>query len=135
MRYIISCENPHRHFIQIEFIVPVVTNNTMALQLPAWRPGRYTLQNLAKNVRAFAVYNEKGNALQFEKTSKDCWQVKSDGAKQVHVKYEYYANVLDAGSTFLDEFREWGSARRLSGLPEVAESRAMFRICRMVGLK
>ncbi len=75
----------------------------MQFQLPSWRPGRYTLQNFAKNVRAFDVYDEKGNALPFEKTSKDCWQVKTGGAKQVHVKYEYYANVLDAGSTFLDE--------------------------------
>jgi len=109
MRYIISCENPHRHFIQIEFIAPVGTNNTMALQLPAWRPGRYTLQNFAKNVRAFAVYDEKGNALPFEKTTKDSWTVRlpdpplGDKGGAVHVKYEYYANVLDAGSTFLDE--------------------------------
>jgi predicted metalloprotease with PDZ domain len=103
MRYIISCENPHRHFIQIEYIVPVATTDILSLQLPAWRPGRYTLQNFAKNIRAFAVYDEKGNALQFEKTSKDCWQVNTRGAKHVHVKYEYYANVLDAGSAFLDE--------------------------------
>lgn len=103
MRYIISCENPHRHFIRIEYIVSTGTNNILTVQLPAWRPGRYILQNFAKNVRAFAVYDENGNELQFEKTSKDSWQIKSETAKQVHVKYEYYANVLDAGSTFLDE--------------------------------
>ncbi len=103
MRYIISCENPHRHFIQIEYIVSTGINNILTVQLPAWRPGRYILQNFAKNVRAFAVYDENGNELQFEKISKDSWQIKSETAKQVHVKYEYYANVLDAGSTFLDE--------------------------------
>lgn len=103
MRYILSSENPHRHFIQIEFIVPVVSSDILTIQLPAWRPGRYTLQNFAKNIRAFAVYDEKGNALPFEKISKERWQVKAEGAKQVHVKYEYYANILDAGSTFLDE--------------------------------
>ncbi|MCG3165276.1 MAG: hypothetical protein POELPBGB_01038 [Bacteroidia bacterium] len=108
MRYIISCENPHRHYIQIEFIVSVGTNNTLTLQLPAWRPGRYTLQNFAKNVRAFNVYDEKGNALPFEKTTKDQWQITLNtplGGRGafVHVKYEYYANVLDAGSTYLDE--------------------------------
>ena len=107
MRYIISCENPHRHFIQIEYIVPVGATNTMQLQLPAWRPGRYTLQNFAKNIRAFAVYDENGNALPFEKTTKDSWTVRlltpSGGRGALHVKYEYYANVLDAGSTFLDE--------------------------------
>ncbi len=103
MRYIISCENQHRHFIQIEFIVPVGEADKLSLQLPAWRPGRYVLQNFAKNIRAFAVYDEKGNPLPFEKTSKDCWQVTINGSKQVHAKYEYYANILDAGSTFLDE--------------------------------
>ena len=103
MRYIISGENPHRHFLQIEFVVSNISGESLELQLPAWRPGRYVLQNFSKNIRAFAVYDEKGKSLSFEKITKDKWKVEIKNAKQVHVKYEYYANVLDAGSTYLDD--------------------------------
>lgn len=103
MRYIISCENPHRHFINIECIVKVTEDQTLNLQLPSWRPGRYMLQNFAKNIRAFAVYDQSGNSLPFEKVTKDSWVVTVSGATQVHVKYEYYANVLDAGSSYLND--------------------------------
>lgn len=104
-RYLISCENPHRHFLQIEFIVEKISGSELDLQLPAWRPGRYVLQNYAKNIRAFRVSDEKGNALPFKKITKDLWRVSFAGTapSQVRVNYEYYANILDAGSTFLDE--------------------------------
>lgn len=103
MRYIISCENSNRHFIQIEFIVKMESEDVLLLQLPSWRPGRYMLQNFAKNIRTFSVFNEKKKPLHFEKINKDCWQVNISGSKEVHVNYEYYANILDAGSTYLDK--------------------------------
>jgi predicted metalloprotease with PDZ domain len=49
------------------------------------------------------VYDEKGGMLSFKKTAKDCWKVKVERAKQVHVRYNYYAAQLDAGGCWLDE--------------------------------
>jgi predicted metalloprotease with PDZ domain len=100
-RYLISYTNPHRHFIDIEFIADVKTAETN-VQLPAWRPGRYELGNFAKNVQQWAAYDESGKPLQFKKITKDCWQVQTKGVKTLHVKYNYYAADLNAGSTFLD---------------------------------
>ena len=47
--------------------------------------------------------NEKGEQLPHSKVSKDQWCVGAVGAEAVTITYNYYANQLDAGSTFLDD--------------------------------
>lgn len=103
MKYIISYKKPHAHFIDIEFIADNINQEEVLIQLPAWRPGRYELGNFAKNVQKWAAYDAKGNALQFQKITKDCWKVQTKGVAELHIKYNYYAVDLNAGSTFLDE--------------------------------
>jgi len=103
MKYIVSYEHPHNHYIDIEFIAEKIRGGETLIQLPAWRPGRYELGNFAKNIQKWGAFDENGNALKFEKITKDCWKVFSKGAKQLHIKYNYYAVDLNAGSTFLDE--------------------------------
>lgn len=101
MKYIVSYTKPHLHFIDIEFISSVNQEETL-VQLPAWRPGRYELGNFAKNVQKWAAFDENGNALKFQKSTKDCWTVQTKGVSELHIKYNYYAVDLNAGSTFLD---------------------------------
>lgn len=101
MKYIVSYSKPHNHFVDLEFIADIDSAETL-VQLPAWRPGRYELGNFAKNVQKWKALDETGKALDFEKVSKDCWKVQTKGVKTLHVKYNYYALDLNAGSTFLD---------------------------------
>lgn len=103
MKYIVSYTQPHHHYIDIEFIAENVNSDELLIQLPAWRPGRYELGNFAKNVQKWAAFDETGNELNFKKITKDCWQVQTKGVSTVHVKYNYYAAELNAGSTWLDE--------------------------------
>ncbi len=103
MEYRIRYTAPHRQFIEIEFIAKGHEGDTLEIQLPAWRPGRYTLQNFAKNVQQLAVADSEGNALNFRKISKDRWKIDTVGVSEVHVKYNYYAADLDAGSSWLDD--------------------------------
>ncbi len=72
-------------------------------QLPCWRPGRYELGNFSRNIQKWTAFNEKGEQLPFQKVTKDQWKVDTLGAKSVTITYNYYANQLDAGSTYLDE--------------------------------
>lgn len=102
MKYSISYNKPHQHFVDIEFTAPVTQSETL-IQLPAWRPGRYELGNFAKNVQKWAAFDQQGNALAFQKISKDCWKVQTQNATELTVKYNYFAAELNAGSTFLDE--------------------------------
>ena len=71
--------------------------------LPAWRPGRYEIQNFSKNIRHFKAYNANKDELYFTKANKDQWKVQAIGEEKIEVHYQYYANQLDAGGTYVDE--------------------------------
>ena len=101
--YLFSYSNPHRHFIDIDMTIEVRGEKHLYFQLPSWRPGRYELGNFSRNVQKWTAYSEKGEQLPYQKLTKDQWQVDTLGAKSVIISYNYYANKLDAGSTYLDE--------------------------------
>jgi len=103
MKYIVSYQNPNKHYIDIEYIVNNVTSETIQAQLPAWRPGRYELGNFAKNVQKWEAFDENGNSLCSKKISKDLWEVETNRNDTIHIKYNYFANEINAGSSYLDD--------------------------------
>ena len=98
MKYTLSIPQPTSHYVEIEFTIENVETNILQLQLPSWRPGRYELGNFAKNIQRWNVYDANGNALKYYKTTKDTWQVETNGATTIVVKYNYYAAQADAGA-------------------------------------
>jgi predicted metalloprotease with PDZ domain len=87
---------PDRLFdVAIRFTAP---SDTPRLLLPAWRPGRYLRQNYAANVREWSA----GEAAVW-KDGLTSWRVEARAGEEVTIRYRYYAGVLDAGSSFLDE--------------------------------
>lgn len=94
---------PHRHFVDVELRVVKLNQEKVQLQLPAWRPGRYQLANFAKNIQRFAAYDATGNELRVRKLTKDLWEVETSGISEIKVAYNYFANEMNAGSTFVDD--------------------------------
>ncbi len=103
MKYIISYENPQSHYVDIEFIADKISGTETLVQLPAWRPGRYELGNFSKNIQRWSAFDEGGNVLAFSKQDRNTWKVNTKGVNQLHVRYNYYAAEINAGSSFLDE--------------------------------
>jgi predicted metalloprotease with PDZ domain len=103
MHYTISYQKAHRHFFRVELKFDLNKEENIKFQLPSWRPGRYELGNFAKNIRDFEVIREDGQRLDYQKVTKDCWKIECRGAKSVRVSYSFYANELNAGSSYLDE--------------------------------
>lgn len=103
MKYIVSYQNPNSHYIDIEFIINNIDNDTTQIQLPSWRPGRYELGNFAKNIQKWEAYDDKGKKLPFKKLTKDLWEVDTKKVSQLHIKYNYFANEINAGSSYLDD--------------------------------
>ena len=103
MKYTISQQNPHLRYIQVKAVINDVEDGLINIQLPAWRPGRYELGNFAKNVRNFTVVDEKGEKLPFNKATKDRWEVLTLDSTEITISYEYFADTLDAGSTYTDD--------------------------------
>ncbi len=103
INYKISYSRAHRHYIDFEVSFPNPEKKNIQIQLPAWRPGRYELGNFAKYIQKWQAYDKEGKELAFVKLNKDLWEVESDGLDLVVVKYNFFANILNAGSTLLDE--------------------------------
>lgn len=101
MLYKFSFTNPNRHFIEITLQIEAKTANTI-LRLPSWRPGRYQIQNFAKNLKEVRAYDKEGAIIPIKKISKDGWQAENR-AELIIIKYTYYAFVMDAGNSWLDD--------------------------------
>ena len=103
MKYTISYNHPEKHFIDFELSISVLKKESLVLQLPSWRPGRYELGNFAKNIKDFKILDSHNNLVSFNKKNKDSWEVNTAKYAEIIVKYSYYAAELNAGSTFLNE--------------------------------
>ena len=107
MHYFIAPDT-QPHYIAVEARLTNITTAEVDLQLPAWRPGRYELQNFAKSIQRFTVVDGQGNTLPFRKISKDRWRTITNGATELTVVYNYYGLLpgdaqLNAGSSFTND--------------------------------
>ena len=103
--YHVSFENPLTFYLQIQLLVeaPADAAGPLALQLPAWRPGRYELQNFAQKIQRVEISDAETDApLPYRKTTKDRWEVPGAAGRSVRVRYNFYAHQMDAGGSWLD---------------------------------
>lgn len=93
-RYVLSWVDPNEHLfdIAITFIAP---GDDPIAHLPSWRPGRYLIQNYAANVREWSP--------NLTKIAKSAWRVAARAGEETTITYRFFAGVLDAGSSFLDD--------------------------------
>ncbi len=104
IEYALTPGVPNSHLIEVQITyVPPTVVTSVDFAIPAWRPGRYKIQNYARNIQAFSAVNERNQPLRTEKIDKNTWRVNAQSVKQITVRYKVYANVFDAGSTLLTE--------------------------------
>ncbi|MFC5271133.1 M61 family metallopeptidase [Adhaeribacter terreus] len=103
IHYHVSYNNPLSYFLQIEMRIPALQQPVLHLQLPAWRPGRYELQNFAQKIRKFEILDNDSQPVRFEKITKDRWLVQTENLQEITVRYDFYAHQMDAGGSWLDE--------------------------------
>ncbi|SIT94915.1 Predicted metalloprotease, contains C-terminal PDZ domain [Pontibacter indicus] len=102
IKHHISFSNPLTHFLDITLTIEGNSRQTLYLQLPAWRPGRYELQHFAQKLRGVTA-SANGAAIPVCKVTKDRWLVETDGAEKVEIRYSFYARQMDGGGSWLDE--------------------------------
>jgi len=101
--YSFSIENPQQQYIRIKATFRT-DNNLTTLRIPSWRPGRYELGNFAKNIKGLKVYDSQSKRIEFEKKTKDSWEIDTSETSSITVEYGYYATDLNAGSTYLSKY-------------------------------
>ena len=100
--YHLSYTSALSHYLDISITITGNTQQELYLQLPAWRPGRYELQNFAQKLRQVTA-TVHGASIAIEKVTKDRWVVQADGAETITINYSFYARQMDAGGSWLDE--------------------------------
>ena len=103
VKYQVRITNAAQHLAEVTVEFPAVQATTLDVQMPIWRTGRYEVLNLPKNVRVFTATNGKGKKLDFVKTDKSTWQVKTSPGDTVKVSYELYANALGERTLHIDD--------------------------------
>ena len=105
INYNISYQKPYKHLIDFELITSTKNKEKIQFQLSAWRPGRYELADFAQNIINWQAYNEKDEKLSFKKITKDLWEVECKNCNEIKIIYNFFANQLDAGACYLDEYQ------------------------------
>src|SRR5215207_8060910 len=80
--------------LRVGMTFDVTGQGPVLLSLPAWTPGAYEISNFARWVSEFGA-TSGGKALSWDKLDPDTWRIRTDGAKNVTVAFDYLADSLD----------------------------------------
>ncbi len=95
INYTVSMSKPWTHLLEVEMRLNWTSMPEKAeLKMPVWTPGSYLIREYARHVEDFAANDTSGNALTWQKTNKNTWQIDTKGAKEIVIKYNVYANEL-----------------------------------------
>jgi predicted metalloprotease with PDZ domain len=103
--YTLAMPEPSNHI----FVATVTIDGLPAdeghldLVLPAWRPGRYVILDLAGGVLDFAAADKGGKPLPWTKTDKSTWRVTTNGTSRVTATYRVYADEFQLRTRGLDD--------------------------------
>ena len=101
INYQIDTLNQEAYFIQITIFFETVSENPI-LAIPAWRPGRYMLQNYSANIRDWKAADQDKNSLPVEKKSRNEWEVTAKEGTLIQFSYLYFCRQMDAGGCWND---------------------------------
>lgn len=103
INYQVNWQFANSHYFVITLTLENPEKEVTLFRIPAWRPGRYTIENFTKNVVHFKAFDADKKPLPFRKLDKDTWEVTHGKSGKVSIQYQYYANELDAGNSYLDD--------------------------------
>ena len=98
--YVIGWSNPASQLYVVR-VTARAEGESLVFSLPAWRPGRYILQNYAANVQNVRAEDPGGRPLSVTWADLDSWRVDPGGADRVTLVFEYYATTFDGGASVL----------------------------------
>ncbi len=99
MKYEISPATDESKYLNIRFTLENCPAGQTTVHLPAWRPGRYELQNFAQFIRKVKAFDSADKPLAIRKTSRDSWQIFMETPGDLTISYQFYADSPNAGGS------------------------------------
>lgn len=103
VEYTVRLREPQTQTVDISLTVRGLPGETVDFVLPAWRPGRYAINDHAGTVRTVAAAAAAGGPLPIAKTDKSTWRVTRGAASDVRLDYTIYANSLADRTRHVDD--------------------------------
>jgi predicted metalloprotease with PDZ domain len=115
--FTVSMPKPWTHLLEVEMRLQVPANlnvpNETSLIMPVWTPGSYMIREFERHVQDFAAEAD-GRPLEWTKTNKNTWSVKTNGARQWRATYRVYCNELTVRTNDLNsDHAFWNNAALL----------------------
>jgi len=100
--YTLRFDDAHTHRVAVEAVLPTGGDDTVTLMMPVWTPGSYLVREYARHVEDLTATTADGLPLSLVKTTKNRWQVSTDGADPIVLRYGVYAHERSVRTNFVD---------------------------------
>lgn len=105
IQYHISIGNPYSHLVHIEMHITDVIDDEIVVAMPVWTPGSYMVREFPRNINTLSATTYEGEALSWEKITKNRWRISSRNIKEMIISYEVYAFELTVRTSYVtDDF-------------------------------
>ena len=100
-RYEVDLSEAISHYAQVTMSAQA-EGDTTEIMMATWTPGSYLVREYAKRIDQIAVVDEEGNALDFEKISKNRWRIQTN-SKPFQVTYRLFCNELSVRTNWIGQ--------------------------------
>ncbi len=101
--YEVSLQRAQSQLIDITMTLDALSQDSIDLHLPVWRPGRYEILDMAGTIITLHAHDGNLNPVAFEKTDKSTWHFDTSGVRTLTVVYTIYANSLNTRTRHADD--------------------------------
>lgn len=106
INYVLSMPMPSNHIFEVEIVYDGLTDDSLELILPVWRPGRYLIFDFASGISGFSAAGGDGVTLKWRKVNKYTWKVETNLTRRksgkIVVKYNVFASEFELRTRGLD---------------------------------
>ncbi|MEM0983698.1 MAG: PDZ domain-containing protein [Planctomycetota bacterium] len=102
VRYAVNLDKHFAQLVEIETTIDTKGLDEVTVHMPAWRPGRYVLLDPSGDIRRFEVTDNVGRALPWEKVRRSSWKIETNGAAEITIKHEIFADRLGERTIHVD---------------------------------
>ncbi|MGE0592398.1 MAG: M61 family metallopeptidase [Vicinamibacterales bacterium] len=102
LQYTLRFPAPHTHYVEVEARVPAAGRREVELMMAVWTPGSYMVREYARHVEGVEATGAGGRALAIDKSRKNRWTVRTDGADVVTVRYRVYGREMTVRTNWVE---------------------------------
>ncbi|MGB8700140.1 MAG: peptidase M61, partial [Thermosynechococcaceae cyanobacterium] len=102
IHYTVAMPHPETHLFEVRLTLSNWTAPHLDLKFPVWTPGSYLVREYGRHLQDFSAENPQGHPLNWQKISKNHWQVETPNPTTLVIRYRIFANELTVRTNHLD---------------------------------